>query len=109
MKTALQTPQEERIYSLGTILEAYHEFPRPGRIIRIEYEREYNGALPTEKGRRKTTKRWGKVVKKVKHSDGAYFTVEVIPENRTGKRGRYRLAFQFVDLITGRVKLLEVR
>lgn len=108
-KTAEQTPYEERIFMPKSLDEAYRDFPGVGRKIRIEYHREYKGGIEDETAKPKKTKRWGKVVQKVRHCEGSYFTVELIPEGRQGKRGRYRLSFQFVDLITGRVKLLEVR
>jgi len=109
MKTAQETALEERIYTPGSIDEAYNNFPAIGRRIRIEYYREYSGALQSENiTKKKNVKRWAKVVQKVRHNEGSFFTVEVIPEQRAGKRGRYKLAFQFVDLITGRVKVSEV-
>jgi uncharacterized protein Veg len=97
MSTALETPIEERVYTPASIEEAYRNFPAVGRKIKIKY---LSGRTDKAKIFR------GVIVQKVKHEDGAHFTVEKIPDEK--KKGRYRMSFLFVDLITARVKILGV-
>ena len=110
MKTSIastETPTDDRLYIPADINEAYRTFPAVGRRIRIEYICEYTG-MTTEEGMRRTRTRRAIVVQKDKHENGAHFTVEMVPENKVGYKGRYRLSFLFSDLITGRIKVWGV-
>jgi hypothetical protein len=103
-----QVWRRERIYHPSTIDEAYEKFPEEGKLIRIVYKSVGGGTASEELGEVRVRKRKAVVVKKHRHENGAHFTVEMIPENKIGCHGRYRMTFLFVDILLGRVKVQEV-
>lgn len=104
MKPALATSIDERVYTPSSIEEARKNLPGKGRRIRITYYREYMGTNGEKMGKNRAVTRKAVVVQK----DEAHFTVEMMPENRVGARGRYKLVFLYVDVVIGRVTVREV-
>jgi hypothetical protein len=104
MKTAEATTIDERVYTPSSIEEARENLPGKGRRIRITYPVEYLGTNGEKMGKNRARTRKAVVVQK----EEAHFTVEMIPENRIGARGRYKLDFLYVDVVIGRVKVREV-
>ena len=77
----------------------------PRGRIRIKYAREYIGTSGEKMGKNRAVTRKAVIVQK----GSSHFTVELIPEQRDGYRGGYKLSFMYVDIVTGRVKIREVR
>ena len=90
---------EERLYIPSSIDDAYKQFPAIGRIVKVS-SRKGRG----EKNEERITVK-GVVIQKVRNESGAHFTIEKMPYR--DKRGQYRMSFQFIDLITGRI-IVEV-
>jgi hypothetical protein len=86
---------EERLYIPASIDDAYEHFPAVGRKVKIS-SRKGRG----EKNEERITVK-GVVIQKVKHERGAHFSIIKMPYRN--KRGQYRMSFQFVDIITGRI------
>jgi uncharacterized protein Veg len=93
MKPTLAT--SERIYMPSSIEEARENLPGKGRRIRITYSMGKNRAVT----------RKAVIVQKC----SSHFTVELILEQRDGYRGRHRLGFMYVDIVTGRIKVREAK
>lgn len=102
MKPAEATSIDERVYTPSSIEEARENLPR-GRI-RIKYAREYLGTSGERMGKNRAVTRKAVIVQK----GSSHFTVELIPEQRDGYRGGYRIGFMYVDIVTGRVKVVGV-
>lgn len=95
---------EERIYIPGSIEDAYANLPAVGRTIKITYTREYLGTNGEKMGKNRAVTRKAVIVQKGR----SHFTVELIPEQRDGYRGGYKLDFLYIDVVIGRVKAREV-
>jgi uncharacterized protein Veg len=90
---------EERLYIPASTDEAYKQFPAVGRTVKISSKKGRG-----EKSEERIVVK-GVVIQKVKHEHGAHFTIEKMPDKR--RQGQYRMSFQFIDLITGRI-MVEV-
>ena len=102
MTTAEATSIDERVYNPSSIDEAYDSLPAIGRKIRITYAREYLGTSGEKMGKNRAVTRKAVIVQK----GSSHFTVELIPEQRDEYRGGYKLSFMYVDIVTGRVKVV---
>lgn len=101
MKPTLAT--SERIYTPASIEEARKNLPGKGRRIRITYPVEYKGTNGEKMGKNRAVTRKAVIGQK----GSSHFTVELIPEQRDGYRGRYNLDFLYIDVVIGRVKVRE--
>ncbi len=105
MKPALATTIDERVYMPSSIEEARKNLPGKGGKVRIRYLREYTGSMINGKnGKPRTVTRQAVIMQKC----AAHFTVRLEPEKQIPARGKYRLSFQYVDIITGQVKVWGV-
>ena len=102
MTTAEATSIDERVYTPSSIEEACENLPAVGRRIRIKYAREYLGTSGEKMGKNRAVTRKAVIVQK----GSSHFTVELIPEQRDEYRGGYKLSFMYVDIVTGRVKVV---
>ncbi len=77
--------------------------------ITVEYYCEYTGSMHAQSlGRRRKMTRKGTIAQKVKAGPNSYFVVELEPEARPGKQGRYKQAFFFSDILAGKIKVRGV-
>jgi uncharacterized protein Veg len=85
---------EDKIYTPKTILDAYRQVPGKGRTIKISYIKGQNN--------KNRITRQAVIIQKTP----SFVVVEMTAQTKDGKRGQYRVSFQYVDLITKRVVII---
>jgi hypothetical protein len=100
---------ETRLYCPSDIDQAYAKI-RIGQRLKIEYIAETYWTQKVSDCRKKGAGRVrkGSVIAKNYAGAQSTFTVEVEPEKEVGKCGRYKLTFQFVDMLIGAIRVWEV-
>jgi len=93
--------------------ELYRTFPAVGSKVKITYVCEYSGQTTKYNSKKpakgsRTNKLWTRkavVVQKAHRGMCSHFTVEILPEAKVGRSGRYKVSFNMRDVALGLVRV----
>lgn len=96
------------------VVKRLHALPAVGARVKVTYNCEYMGmeSAARDGGRKSSNrdKKWTRyaiVTQKTYNGARSSVTMEIQPDTKCGKRGRYKISFMAVDVINGDVKIEE--